>query len=144
MGKRKRPSSNKFKKRHPREIGKFYKARDKSGGHPALVYYCDIENDLYLIQRFSTKPRKDRKKLKHSINPEGDNEEWLIKKPSAVGYDDLFFEQAYINYRVHHEDEEIVQKYQKYNLKKTDEPASNNSVSPCDASSGEIIKPNNK
>ena len=69
MSKKKRKSSCNFKVRHPREIGKFYHAYDRKGGHPSLVYFSNPDKDTYFIQRFSTKKRKGREKLKHSINP---------------------------------------------------------------------------
>lgn len=139
---KKRRSTINFRKRHPREINKFYRICDSKGGHPVLVYYCDADNDLYFVQRFSRKARKDRKKLLHSIDPNNNNEQWVVKKPIAVGYDDISFNQRYKNYRIHPDDIPIIKKYQKYDLnKKTDERASNDNVSPCDASSGEIIKP---
>ena len=82
-----------------------------------------------------------RKKLLHSIDPNSNNEGWLIKKPIAVGYDDLFFNPKYEKYRIHPDDIATIKRYQKYNInKKTDELASNNDVSPCDASSDLIIK----
>ena len=116
--KRKRKSTNKFKQSHPREIGKFYRISDSSGGHPAMVYVVKLDEDTYFIQRFSQNERKDRIKLKHSIDPNSNKKEWLIKRPEAVEYDDLEYYQKYQNYRIHPDDVNIVIKYQKYDLKK--------------------------
>ena len=138
---KKRRTTKNFRKKHPIEMNRFYRISDSNGGHPVFVYFCDADKDLYYVQRFSTKPRKDRKKLLHSIDPNSNNEEWLIKKPIAVGYDDLFYNPKYENYRIHPDDMATIKNYQKYNInKKTDELASNKNVSPCDASSGSIIK----
>ena len=117
MAKRKRKTTTKFRLRHPREVGKFYRICDSSGGHPAMVYYSDVINDIYYVQRFSTKPRKDRIKLKHSINLSGNNDEWLVKKPELVGYDNLQYYQEYENYRIHEDDTSTVTRYQKFDLK---------------------------
>ena len=145
MPKRNRPSSKSFKIRHPREVGKFYKISDSSGGHPVRVYYCDIENDIYFVQRFSSKPRKDRIKLSHGLNPNVESEEYLVKKPVAVGYDNIKYCADYVNFCVNSKDEQILQKYQKFDLKKkTDERASNDKVSRCDASSVTSIKAKTK
>lgn len=118
MGKRKRKSSKKFRQRYPRQINKFYHAFDKNGGHPSLVYFADSKNDIYYVQRFSTKKRKGREKLSHSINPQSNNDEWLIRKPSVIGFDDMVYKKEYEIYRIHEDDIEIVQKYRRYNLKK--------------------------
>ena len=118
MSKRRRKSSKKFVKNHPRKVGKFYHARDSSGGHPARVYYSNPKDDEYYIQRFSTHDRKEREKLKHSIDPNSNNDQWLIRRPEAVGFDDMIHKYEYDNFRVHPDDEEIVIKYQKYDLKK--------------------------
>ena len=112
MSKRKRKSSKNFKEKHPREIGKFYHAYDKSGGHPSRIYDADPDKDKYFIQRFSTKKRKGRIKLKHSINPKSDNDEWLIKRPEIIGFDDMTFKDKYKDYRIHPDDEKTVEQYQ--------------------------------
>lgn len=118
MANRKRPTSKKFRERHPRETGKFYRRGDNKGGHPARVYHSDAPNDTYFVQRFSRHGRKDRKKLKHNIDPNSKDEQWLVKRPEAIGYDDMVYDTKYSNYRVHPEDEETVKRYQKYGLKK--------------------------
>ena len=118
MAKRKRPSSKKFKENHPREVGKFYRRGDTKGGHPARVYHSDIIHDTYFIQRFSRHYRKDRKKLIHNIDPNSKEEQWLVKRPEAVGYDDIVYDIKYITYRIHPDDEKTLKRYQKYNLKK--------------------------
>ena len=118
MAKKKNKTSKNFRLKHPCLVGGFYKIHDANGGHPIRVYFAIPEEDIYFIQRFSTKPRKDRVKLKHNIDPERNNDQWLVKKPEIVGYDDIKFEQNYINFRVHPEDEPIIVKYQKFNLKK--------------------------
>lgn len=117
---RKRPTSKKFRERHPRVVGKFYHRNDKKGGHPALVYKSYPEKDVYLIQKFSTKPRKDRELLKHNIDPEEDKKpkgvkrnQYLVKRPETVNYDGLTYYEKYRNYRVHPEDMKTVKKYQK-------------------------------
>lgn len=117
---RKRPTSKKFREKHPREVGKFYHKNDKKGGHPALVYESHPEKDIYLIQKFSTKPRKDRQHLIHNIDPEEDKkpkgkrkEQYLVKRPEAVSYDGITYSKKYKNYRVHEDDIPTVKKYQK-------------------------------
>ena len=119
MQKRRRPSTNKFKERHPREVGVFYYISDKSGGHPARVYKCIPEIDTYYIQRFSTKPRRDRVKLSHHIDPEKDalgEKSWLIKKPEAVSFDDIRYNEKYNSFTIHPDDEELIKKYQRDDL----------------------------
>ena len=146
MSKRRKTTLN-FRKKHPRLVGCFYSCYDSCGGHPVLVYFADSGNDIYYIQRFSTKPRKDRVQLKCSINPDSNNEQWLIKKPEMVGYDDIYFTEKYKNFRVHPSDNEIVKKYQKYNLcnKKMDGRCeSQQGVSKQMPSSTKIIKTKTK
>ena len=116
MAKRKKKTTKKFRLKHPREVGKFYKIHDSKGGHPVRVYFAIPELYIYYVQRFSTKPRKDRIKLKHNIDPYNNNEQWLIKKPEKVRYDDIVYEVKYIGFRIHPEDEKTVKKYQ--NIKK--------------------------
>ena len=119
MSKRKRPSSKKFREKYPREVGKFYHNEDKNGGHPVMVYEKRIKEDTYSIQKFSSKRRKGREKLLHNIDPNNDKKEtWLIRKPKAVGYDDIKYLDKYKDYRVHPDDIETVKKYQKSGLKK--------------------------
>ena len=113
MPKRKRPSSKKFRERYPRVVGKFYRIKDTNGGHPAMVYYCYAKNNTYFVQRFTQSKRKDRVKLLHNIDPESIKEQWLVKKPIAVKYDDIIYDSKYENYRIHKDDLEIVRKYQK-------------------------------
>lgn len=116
---RKRPTSQKFRERHPREVGKFYHHDDKNGGHPSRVYKSDAKNDTYLIQKFSTKCRKGRERLTHNIDPENvRDEQWITRKPEAVGFDDLKYLGKYKNYRVHPDDLKTVKKYQKFNIKR--------------------------
>ena len=115
MSKRKK-STEKFKIKHPREIGKFYSAFDSNGGHPVMVYYADPVNDIYYIQRFSTKPRKDRIPLIHNVDPNSDKRQWLVKRPEAVGYDDILYVEKYKNFRVHIDDANLIEQYQKFNL----------------------------
>lgn len=118
MSHNRRRTTKKFREKHPREVGKFYRISDKNGGHPARIYDSNVNNDTYLIQRFSTKPREDRKKLKHSIDPnEKNNTSWLVKRPDAVGYDDMTYEERYKDYRVHKEDMKTIKRYQKENKK---------------------------
>ena len=118
MSKRKRPSSKIFREKHPREVGKFYHKEDTSGGHPVLIYEENVKEDTYSIQRFSTKPKKGRVKLKHNIDPKNDkNDQWLVKKPEATGYDVKYLEK-YKDFRVHPDDIDTVKKYQKSGLKK--------------------------
>ena len=114
--KRKRPSSKKFKANHPRIVGKFYRASDSKGGHPVLVYYSDEVLNIYYVQRFSTKQRKGRKKLLHSIDPEMEDEQWLVSEPIIMNYDDMAYDSKFENYRIHPDDEAIVKKYQKHDL----------------------------
>ena len=116
--KRKRPTSKKFREKHPREIGRFYKIHDSKGGHPARVYYADPTNDIYYVQRFSTKSRKGRVKLLHNIKPGSDKEQWLIKKPEAVGYDDISYEINYVNYQINPDDQSTIEQFQIFNLEK--------------------------
>ena len=118
MSKRKRPTSKKFRERYPRIKGNFYRRFDSKGGHPARVYHSDPLNDTYFIQRFSRHGRKDRKRLKHNIDPSSQEEQWLIKIPEAVGYDDMAYDANFTNYRIHPDDEKTIVKYQKYDLKK--------------------------
>ena len=121
MAKRNRRTSKKFRENHPREVGKFYRVSDSKGGHPARVYKSNPGEDTYLIQRFSTKPRKDRKILKHSIDPDETDKKkksWLVKKPAAIGFDDMTYEEKYKKYRVHEEDMETIKKYQSEKIKK--------------------------
>ena len=120
MAKRKRPTSNKFRERHPREVGKFYHKNDSKRGHPVLVYECHPDEDVYYIQRFSTKPRKGRVLLTHNIDPEEDikpetekKAQYLIKRVETVGYDGITYFEKYKNFRVHPDDMPIVKKYQK-------------------------------
>ena len=121
MSKRKRPTSIKFREKHPREIGKFYRINDTQGGHPVRVYYSDPTNDIYYVQRFTRKKRRDRKLLLHNVNPLSDEKQWLVKKPEAVGFDEMVYESKYEKYRIHQDDEKTIKKYQKFNLKKKDE-----------------------
>ena len=140
---KKKKTSLKFKEKHPREVGKFYFIYDSSGGHPALVYYADPINDIYYIQRFSTKYRKGRVLLKHNIDPASDKKQWLVKHPEVVDYDGILFVKKYENFRVHPDDLELVKKYQKYNLdnKKMDARCeSQHGVSKHMTSSTNIIK----
>ena len=116
--KRKRRTTIKFREKHPRENGKFYRVSDANGGHPGRPYYCDPKNDVYFVQKFSTKGRKDRKKLRHNIDPKEDGAQWLIKKPVAIGYDLMTYESKYEKYRVHEDDLPTLKKYQKMNIKK--------------------------
>lgn len=118
MSKKRRKSTLKFKQKHPREIGKFYRISDSSGGHPAMVYVIKLDEDTYFVQRFSQNNRKDRIELKHSIDPNSDEKEWLIKRPEAVEYDDLEYCDKYYRFRIHPDDVATVIKYQKHNLKK--------------------------
>ena len=91
MAKRKRRNTKQFKLKHPREVGKFYRISDNNGGHPVLIYYADPEKDIYYVQRFSTKKRRGRIKLKNNIDPNSNKDQWLIIKPVVVHYDDLFY-----------------------------------------------------
>ena len=94
--------------------GSFYHNEDKNGGHPVMVYEKRIKEDTYSIQKFSSKRRKGREKLLHNIDPNNDKKEtWLIRKPKAVGYDDIKYLDKYKDYRVHPDDIETVKKYQK-------------------------------
>ena len=115
MSKKKKTTIN-FKLKHPRELGKFYSAYDSSGGHPVMVYFVNPIEDVYYIQRFSTKPRKDRILLLHSIDPTSNKSQWLVKRPEAVRYDDIVYTDKYKDFRVHKDDEANVKKYQKFNL----------------------------
>lgn len=115
---KKRHSTFKFRLNHPREIGKFYKVDDSNGGHPGRIYHAEPSEDIYFVQRFSTRGRKDRVRLTHNIDPESDKEQWLIKRPSAIGFDDMTYKDEYSKYRVHPSDNKTLIKYQKYNLKK--------------------------
>lgn len=118
MAKKKRRTTLRFRLIHPREVGKFYRISDSNGGHPARVYLANPNENTYFIQRFSRKERKDRKILTHNIDPESKEEQYVVKKPEAVGYDELEYEAKYEIYRVHPDDEETVEKYQKFSLKK--------------------------
>ena len=110
-------TSLKFRIKHPRRIGKFYHAYDKKGGHPSLVYFGDPDKDTYFIQRFSTKKRKGREKLKFNIDPGSKKEQWLVRRPEVVGYDDMTYKKEYEKFRVHPSDIETVKKYQKHKFK---------------------------
>lgn len=102
--KKKHKTSRVFRLRHPREIGKFYNVNDNKGGHPGRVFYSNPDEDIYYIVKFSTKPRKDRIKLKHSIDPDRNNDQYVIKKATSKKYDDLIYKEKYITFRVHDED----------------------------------------
>ena len=115
---RKKKSSQNFRKRHPRLVGKFYIISDANGGHPARVYYADPENDTYYIQRFTTNGRDDRKQLLHSIDFDDAHEQWLVKTPIAVGFDDIKYKEEYKDFEVHKDDIETIKRYQKFDLKK--------------------------
>ena len=116
--KRKRPSTAKFKSNHPRKIGKFYHIFDTMGGHPVLVYYANPDEDTYYIQRFTQADRKGRILLKHNIDPNSKEKQWLVTKPVAVGYDDMTYLSKYDNYRIQDDDIATVKKYQLFDLKK--------------------------
>ena len=118
MSRRKRKSTAKFKSNHPREIGKFYHVDDSNGGHPCMVYYCDPDNNLYYIQRFTQKYRDDRVQLTHNIDPHSNEKQWVNKTPEAVGYDNMKYLDKYKEYRIHEDDIETVKSLQKYDLKK--------------------------
>lgn len=116
--KKRRHSTKKFRLNHPREIGKFYHIGDMKGGHPIRVYVAKFSEDTYFVQRFTQNRRKDRVQLSHNIDPYSDKEQWLVKKPEAVGFDDITYKKEYEKFRLHNDDVGIVIKYQKYNLKK--------------------------
>lgn len=89
-------------------MGKFYKIKDNRCGHPGRIFYAQPESNIYYIVRFSTKPRKDRIKLKHSLNPSHDNPQYVVKKAIQKSYDDMEYKKEYSFFRVHPEDEKIV------------------------------------
>lgn len=117
MSKKKKTTQN-FKLKHPREEGKFYYMHDKNGGHPVYVYYADTVNNIYYVLRFTHAKRKGRIRMKHNIDPNSSEEQWMVKKPEVVSYDDMIYVEKYSCYRIHPDDIEMVIKYQKFNLNK--------------------------
>ena len=105
---KKKKSTKKFKTKHPREIGKFYSINDNKGGHPGKVFYANPDEDVYFIVKFSTKARKDRQPLLHSIDPENEHPQFVIKRPVRSGYDGMEYKEKYSSFRVHPEDVETV------------------------------------
>ena len=93
-----------------KEVGKFYKVKDKGGGHPAQVYKINIKNNEFFIVRFSHKERNDRIKLSHNIDPKSLDDCFIIKNPQIVSYSDLLNNPKYSKYRIHPEDIDVVQK----------------------------------
>ena len=122
MGKKRSRSSRKFRENHPREKNHFYRISDTNGGHPSRVYVSNPDNDSYYVQKFTSKKRRGRVKLLHNIDPSKDvgnteEEQWLIKQPIEVNYDDLYYESRYESFRVHEDDMPTLKKYQ-INVKK--------------------------
>ena len=93
-----------------KKIGEFYKVKDRNGGHPAQIYKINIENSEYYIVRFSHQDRKDRIKLTHNIDPNSLDDCFIIKNPQIVPYSDLKANPKYLNFRIHPDDADIVQK----------------------------------
>ena len=116
MSKKKKSSTN-FRLRHPREVGKFYSINDNKGGHPGKVFYADPTEDIYYIVKFSTKPRRDRVPLLHSIDPNKDHDQFVVKHPIEGGFDDMEYKEEYSSFRVHPEDIETVKQIEEKYLR---------------------------
>lgn len=101
---KKRKTTKNFRTKHPREIGKFYNINDNKGGHPGKVFYANPEEDVYFIVKFSTKPRKDRIPLLHSIDPNKEHDQFVVKHPIESDYDGMEYKEKYSSFRVHPDD----------------------------------------
>lgn len=110
MSSNRRKTTKNFKKNHPIKMGQFYKVSDSKTGHPAQVFFLNPGGDLYLVIKFSTKRRKDRIKLKHSIDPNSSHDQYIQKRPFEVNYDELNYNEKYLCFRIHPDDQELIEK----------------------------------
>lgn len=107
---RKRKSSLKFRKNHPREVNKFYRISDKNNGHPGQVFFCDVDNDTYLVIKFTQSNNKDRVALKHNIDPLSNKPQYAHVRPFKLKYDDMEYTSKYLSFRIHKDDLPILEK----------------------------------
>lgn len=100
--------TKKFKQMHPREINKFYRVADTNGGHPAQVFFIDSNNEIYFVVRFTQSSGKGRKKMRHNIDPLSNEKQFVMNIPRMVKYEDLFYKEEYLRFRIHDDDKKIV------------------------------------
>ena len=113
MSKRKRKTTIKFREKHPREIDKFYRISDSNNGHPGQVFFCDVENDLYLLVKFTQTDNKDRVKLAHNIDPNSKKDQYAHIRPFKLRYDDMEYTEKYISFRIHPDDVKLIDSIKK-------------------------------
>ena len=109
----KKKNSLKFKRNHPREINNFYRISDKNNGHPGQVFLCDVDNDVYLVIKFTQSDNKDRVALKHNIDPNSDKPQYAHLRPFKLRYDDMEYTSKYLSFRIHPEDLPIIEEIKK-------------------------------
>lgn len=115
MNRKKRSS---YQRRYRKKLikGKFYKVRDKNGGHYSRLYKKNTKKNRYWIVRFTDSDGRHRKLLLHQIDPlleKTGAKSFVITQPQIVKYEQFIHPYPYENLRVHKDDRKTVKRIQK-------------------------------
>ena len=111
---RRRNRKSTFYRRYNRPLikGKFYRVKDKNGGHPSKLFKKNTKKNRYWIVRFTSSPGRHRTKLKHQIDPNSEGFSYAINKASIEKYENFVSPKPLENLRVHKDDLKTVREIQ--------------------------------
>ena len=87
--------------------GKLYLHNDKNGGHPSLIYDKNDNKNYYKAIKFSSSRGSNRTKMKHSLNPNSTDEQYVLNKP-ITGKRRDFGSKELKKLRVHKDDKPLI------------------------------------
>ena len=64
--------------------GKFYLHNDINGGHPALIYKKNDKKNIYKSVQFTTSKGSNRSKMKHNLDPNSSDNQFVMNNPIKV------------------------------------------------------------
>lgn len=113
MSTKKRKSTYQRRCNEPLIKGKFYRVKDRNGGHYSKLYKKNTRKNKYWIVRFTDSDGKHRRLLFHQIDPKLEctgAKSFIITQPQLVKYEQFKHPYPYENLRVHKDDKVTVKR----------------------------------
>lgn len=112
---RKRKRKSTYQKRYKKPLikGKFYRIKDSNDGHPTKLFRKNTKKNKYWVVRFTSSPGRHRTKLKHQIDPNRNDDSYVINSPIIEKYEQFLSPSPLENLRVHKDDLKTIRQIQK-------------------------------